>query len=129
MAFTDYFDDIQHVGVPTPDLDRAEKFWTSIGFEKTGDFQEGGPVKFFKYGHLVIETWLSDEGTGKPGSINHISMNTSDADAAFVAAKEQGLDLIDSEVQHLPFWDNGIKFFNVRTPDGVTLEFCEIVKG
>ncbi|MCO0832263.1 VOC family protein [Fructobacillus sp. W13] len=127
MALTDYFDDIQHVGVPTKDLDRAEKFWESIGFKKIGDFA-AGPVKFMQYGHLIIETWLSDEGTEKPGAINHVSMNTSDADKAFEEAKKMGLDVMDKEVQHLPFWDHGIKFFNVRTPDGMTLEFCEKVQ-
>ncbi|MDF7636673.1 VOC family protein [Leuconostocaceae bacterium ESL0958] len=127
MAFTDHFDDIQHVGIPTTDLKRAEDFWSSLGFEKIGDFA-AGPVIFMKYGHLVIETWLSDEGTGKAGAINHISMNTDDADAAFAEAKAMGLTMVNDEVQQLPFWEKGIKFFNILTPDGVTLEFCEIVK-
>ena len=38
MAFTDYFDDVQHIGIPTKDLDKAEKFWESLGFKKIGDF-------------------------------------------------------------------------------------------
>lgn len=127
MAFTDYFDDVQHIGIPTKDLKQAEAFWQSLGFEKTGDFPVG-KVIFMKRNHLVIETWQADEVAGKAGAINHISMNTTDADAAFKAAKAEGFNLIDSEVQHLPFWEKGIKFFNVQGPDGVIVEFCEIVK-
>ena len=76
----------------------------------------------------MIETWTGDEIVGKPGAINHISLDTSDADAAFIAAKDEGLSLLSDEVQKLPFWDKGIKFFNVQGPDGVIVELCEIVK-
>ena len=64
----------------------------------------------------------------KTGAINHISLNTKDADAAFKAAKAEGFKLKDSEVQHLDFWDKGIKFFNIEGPNAETIEFCEIVK-
>ncbi|MBU7456197.1 VOC family protein [Leuconostoc fallax] len=127
MAFTDYFDDVQHIGIPTSDLKVAEEFWTSLGFTKTGDFPVGNVI-FMKRNHLVIETWQQDEVAGKPGAINHISMNTSSADEAFKAAKAEGFKLIDSEVQSLPFWDKGIRFFNIEGPDAVIVEFCEIVK-
>ena len=62
------------------------------------------------------------------GAINHISLNTSDAGAAFKAAKAEGFKLKDDEVQHLDFWDKGIKFFNIEGPNSETIEFCEIVK-
>lgn len=75
----------------------------------------------------MIEAWTGDEIVGKPGAINHISLDVTDADAAIIEAKKEGFNLIDNEVQHLPFWNNGIKFFNVQGPDGVIVEFCEIV--
>ncbi|MBS9337658.1 VOC family protein [Fructobacillus parabroussonetiae] len=127
MAFTDYYDDVQHIGIPTKDLAKAEKFWESLGFKKIGDFPSN-EVIFMNYGHLTIETWHDETATGKPGAINHISMNTSNADEAFKEAKAAGFDVIDSEVQHLPFWDKGIKFFNIMGPDAEIVEFCEIVK-
>ena len=60
--------------------------------------------------------------------VNYHLRAESDADAAFVAAKAEGFDLLNTEVQHLPFWEKGIKFFNLQGPDGVIVEFCEIVK-
>ncbi|AKP36598.1 VOC family protein [Leuconostoc mesenteroides] len=127
MAFADYYSGLQHVGIPSSSLEQSEVFWTKLGFKKTGDFPAGNVI-FMQRENLVIETWSGDEVAGKPGAINHISMDTTDADAAFDAANAEGFTLIDSEVQHLPFWDKGIKFFNLQGPDGVIVEFCEIVK-
>ncbi|MGO3577289.1 MAG: VOC family protein [Leuconostoc falkenbergense] len=127
MAFSDYYSGVQHIGIPTSSLAKSEAFWTKLGFKKTGDLPVG-KVIFMQRGNLVIETWAGDEVVGKPGAINHISMDTTDADAAFVAAKAEGFDLLNTEVQHLPFWEKGIKFFNLQGPDGVIVEFCEIVK-
>ena len=81
-----------------------------------------------QYGHLTLEIWTGDGAVHKTGAINHISLNTSDADAAFKAAKAEGFKLKDDEVQHLDFWDKGIKFFNIEGPNSETIEFCEIVK-
>ena len=80
------------------------------------------------YDKLTLEIWTGDGAVHKTGAINHISLNTSDADAAFKAAKAEGFKLKDSEVQHLDFWDKGIKFFNIEGPNSETIEFCEIVK-
>ncbi len=127
MSFSDYYSGVQHIGIPTKNLEIAESFWTKLGFKKTGDFPVGNVI-FMQRDNLVIETWQQDEVAGKPGAINHISMDTTNADKAFVAAKAEGFKLIDTEVQHLAFWEKGIKFFNIEGPDAVIVEFCEIVK-
>lgn len=118
MAFSDYYSALQHIGIPTHDLAAAEAFWTKLGFTKIGDFPVG-QVIFMQRDNLVIETWYQEAGANQPGAINHISLDTTDA---------EGFDLIDSEVQQLAFWDKGIKFFNIQGPDAVIVEFCEIVK-
>ncbi|WP_288957761.1 VOC family protein [uncultured Leuconostoc sp.] len=127
MAFSDYYSGLQHIGIPTHDLAAAEAFWTKLGFTKTDDFPVG-QVIFMQRDNLVIETCYQKVVANQPGAINHISLDTTDAEAAFAAAKAEGFDLIDSEVQQLAFWDKGIKFFNIQGPDAVIVEFCEIVK-
>ena len=126
MAFSDYYSGLQHVGIPTRDLAAAEAFWTKLGFTKVGDFPVGQVI--YATRQPVIETWYQETVANQPGAINHLSLDTTDAEAAFAAAKAEGFDLIDSEVQQLAFWDKGIKFFNIQGPDGVIVEFCEIVK-
>lgn len=126
-----YFDDLQHIGMPTDDLKKTVTFWEKLGFKKLGEFDtddQGNEVVFMQYAHLTLEIWTGDGAVHKTGAINHISLNTSDADAAFKAAKAEGFNVKDSEVQHLDFWDKGIKFFNIEGPNSETIEFCEIVK-
>ena len=126
-----YFDDLQHIGMPTDDLKATVAFWEKLGFKKLGEFDtddQGNEVVFMQYNHLTLEIWTGDGAVRKTGAINHISLNTKDADAAFKAAKAEGFKLKDDEVQHLDFWDKGIKFFNIEGPNAETIEFCEIVK-
>ncbi|CAJ1230206.1 VOC family protein [Levilactobacillus zymae] len=130
MAIQDYFTGIQHVGIPSADLDKTIAFYKSIGFEQAGLFHNGdNRCAFMKFGNLIIETWEGDPTNPQAGAINHISMNTTDVDKAFAAAKEQGLDLVNDEIQSIPtFWDKGIRFFNILGPNHETIEFCEILK-
>ena len=126
-----YFDDLQHIGMPTDDLKATVAFWEKLGFKKLGEFDtddQGNEVVFMQYNHLTLEIWTGDGAVRKTGAINHISLNTKDADAAFKAAKAEGFKLKDDEVQHLDFWDKGINFFNIEGPNAETIEFCEIVK-
>ena len=62
---------------------------------------------------------------GKPGAIDHIALDTTDVEAAFAAAKEAGLTMLDDEIHGLPFWANGVKFFTVEGPNGEKVEFCQ----
>ncbi|GEO70713.1 VOC family protein [Levilactobacillus acidifarinae] len=130
MAIQDYFTGIQHVGIPSADLDKTIAFYKSIGFEQAGLFPNGdNRCAFMKFGNLIIETWEGDPTNPQAGAINHISLNTTDVDQAFAAAKEQGLNLVNDEIQSIPtFWDKGIRFFNILGPNHETIEFCEILK-
>ena len=126
-----YYDDLAHVGIPTDDLKKTSAFWEKLGFKKQGQFDtddQGHQVVFMKVGHLMLEIWDSDGAVHKTGAINHISLNVEDADNAFKAAKEEGFDVKEDEVQHLDFWKHGIKFFNIVGPNDETIEFCEVVK-
>ncbi|MCK8624623.1 VOC family protein [Apilactobacillus xinyiensis] len=130
MALNDYFTGLQHVGIPSKDLDVTIDFYKSLGFEQAGLFHNGeNRCAFMKFGNLIVETWEGDPVAMKNGAINHISMNCTDVDKAFAAAKEQGLNVLDDEIQSIPsFWDNGIRFFNIQGPNHETIEFCQIVK-
>lgn len=126
-----YFDDLQHIGIPTDDLQKTVAFWEKLGFKMLGNFDtdnQGNEVVFMQYSHLTLEIWTGDGAVRQTGAINHISLNTSDADAAFKAAKAAGFKMKEDEVQHLDFWQHGIKFFNIEGPNAETIEFCEIVK-
>ena len=126
-----YYNDLAHVGIPTDDLPKTEKFWQGLGFKESGRFDtddQGHEVIFKQAGHLTLEIWNSDGAIHKTGAINHISLNVTNADQAYQAAKKAGYQLKESEVQHLDYWQHGIKYFNIVGPNDETIEFCEIVK-
>ena len=126
-----YYNDLAHVGIPTDDHPKTEKFWQGLGFKESGRFDtddQGHEVIFMQAGHLTLEIWNSDGAIHKTGAINHISLNVTNADQAYQAAKKAGYQLKESEVQHLDYWQHGIKYFNIVGPNDETIEFCEIVK-
>ncbi|KRN02357.1 lactoylglutathione lyase related lyase [Levilactobacillus senmaizukei DSM 21775 = NBRC 103853] len=130
MSVSDFITGIQHVGIPTADLDATMAFYESLGFERAGLFPNGdNRCAFMRLGNLTIETWEGDATNPTAGAINHISLNTTDVDKAFAAAKAQRLNMVNDEIQSIPsFWDKGIRFFNILGPNHETIEFCEILK-
>ncbi|EHL97088.1 glyoxalase family protein [Lentilactobacillus parafarraginis F0439] len=129
MAIKDDITGIQHVGIPSKDLDKTIAFYESLGFDQAGLFHNGeNRCAFMRFGNLTIETWEGDPVAMTTGAINHISLNTTDVDKAFADAKAQGLNLKNSEIQSIPsFWDKGIRFFNILGPNQETIEFCQIL--
>ena len=52
-----YFDDVQHIGIPTDDMAKTIAFWEKLGFKKLGEFdtaEPGNEVVFMQYGHLTL---------------------------------------------------------------------------
>lgn len=129
MAIKDDITGIQHVGIPSVDLDKTIAFYESLGFEEAGLFHNGeNRCAFMRFGNLTIETWEGDPTARKAGAINHISLNTPDIEKTFTDAKAQGLRLVDKEIQSIPsFWKQGIKYFNILGPNEETIEFCQIL--
>ncbi|PWG00269.1 VOC family protein [Levilactobacillus bambusae] len=129
MAIKDDITGIQHVGIPTDDLDRTIRFYEALGFVQAGLFKNGANrCAFLRLGTLTIETWEGDPVTKKTGAINHFSLDTTNIEAAFRDAQTMGLTLKESEIQSIPtFWDHGIRYFNILGPNGETIEFCQIL--
>lgn len=128
MAIQDYVTGVQHVGIPTKDLAATIAFYEALGFEQTGLFPNGNShCAFLKLGNLVIETW-EGEPVGHAGAINHVSLDATDIEKAFAAAKAAGFELIDHDIQSIPtFWQHGIRYFNILGPNQEIIEFCEIL--
>ena len=134
MKFPEMLTGVQHIGVPTNDLEKTVAFYETIGFQPVLEIVNEAAnerVTFLQLKNLVIETYVmietyeSDDVAGKPGAIDHIALDTTDIEAAFAAAKEAGLTMLDDEIHGLPFWANGVKFFTVEGPNGEKVEFCQ----
>ena len=58
MSFSKIATGVQHIGVPTNDLNRTIEFYTSLGFEVAQLADTNGElVAFLRLGDLVVETY------------------------------------------------------------------------
>lgn len=112
---------IQHLGIPTADLDRTIDFYQGLGFELT--WQNPGEVAFLQNGTLVIETYAVDAPAMKNGAIDHVALNVKDIEAAWKDAQACGYETEDTAINFLPFFERGVKFFTIIGPNREKVEF------
>ena len=112
---------IQHLGVPTGDLNRTIEFYQGLGFELI--WQNPGEVAFLQNGTLVIETYAVDAPAMKSGAIDHVALNVQDIEAAWSDAQACGYETEDKSINFLPFFERGVKFFTIIGPNREKVEF------
>ena len=123
MAFKKIATGLQHLGLPTNDIEKTIEFYKALGFEVAYQTILNGetPVAFLKLGDLVIETYQNGQAVGKWGAIDHVAINVTDVAEARRIADEMGLNVI--EEGQLPFWANGVKYFTIVGPNNEKVEF------
>lgn len=122
----------QHVGLPTNDIEATIAFYKTLGFEvaSTCDLPTD-KVAFLTLKGICIETYQSltaNNAKGFDGAIDHICVDVDDIEATLEAVKAAGLKPINDEIEFLPFWEKGVRFFKVLDPNNAPVEFCEILK-
>ncbi len=130
-AIAAHINGIQHIGLPTNDLEETIKFYKKLGFEVAAETTlPTDRVAFLKLKNIVIETYQS---TGEPaakgfdGAIDHIALDVDDIEAALTAVKAAGLNPMTEDIQFLPFWEKGVRFFKVLGPNHEPVEFSQIL--
>lgn len=122
MAFSKIATGLQHIGIPTNDIEATLRFYRSLGFEVAHRANNKGElVAFLRLGDLMIETYQNGRANGLAGAIDHIAINVTDVNEARRIADAMGLEII--EEGQLPFWENGVKYFTVLGPNREKLEF------
>lgn len=119
---------LQHIGLPTNDMDATVKFYRSLGFEIAHETVNNGErVCSLRLGSVCVESYENGQAAGKAGAIDHICLDVTDVDAAWEAVRAAGYQPLESEIQALPFWDKGVRFFNILGPNGEKVEFGQIL--
>ena len=122
---------IQHIGLPTNDLKKTIEFYKSLGFEVT--FETTLPtdyVAFLQLKNICIEAFQAigaPAAVGHVGAIDHISLDVDDIEATWQAVKAAGYTPVEEEIDALPYFKNGVRFFNIVGPNAETIEFCQIL--
>lgn len=115
---------IQHLGIPTTNFNATLTFYEGLGFKTTWS---NGEVAFLQLGTLVIETYLVDAAAMKNGAIDHVALNVKDIDAAWRDAQACGYETEDTEINFLPFFEKGVRFFTILGPNREKVEFNQIL--
>ena len=87
---------LEHVGVPTADIEKTIAFYESLGFEtalRTAT-PDGAKVAFLKLGNVMVETYESSEAAGRPGAIDHLALKARDLDARLMRFEPVDPDLV-----------------------------------
>ena len=134
MALSEYVLGLQHIGIPTSDLQQSSDFFQSLGFEIIQKEQipnSERKVEFLQCKDVVVEVY-EEEGMVVPraiGAIDHIAFDVQNIQEAFEQAKESKLHLLQNEIQFLPFGERGVRYFSVLGPDNVVIEYNQKLKG
>ena len=72
---------IQHVGIPTNDIEATIEFYGKLGFEvalQTVNEEANEKVSFLKLNNLVIETYENKAAKMESGAIDHVAIDVKD---------------------------------------------------
>ena len=122
MSFSRIATGLQHIGVPTNDIENTIRFYTALGFTVAHRADNNGElVAFLKLGDLMIETYQNGKAVGAAGAVDHIAINVTDVEEARRIADAMKLEVI--EEGQLAFWENGVRYFTILGPNREKLEF------
>ena len=115
---------VQHIGIPTIDLNKTVEFYQKLGFYITF---EASNVKFMKIGNLVIEFYVVEKTNDFYGAIDHIAIDVIDIEEVYREICRLNYNTLDDEIHFLPFWEKGVKYFTIEGPNKERLEFSQFL--
>jgi catechol 2,3-dioxygenase-like lactoylglutathione lyase family enzyme len=115
---------VQHIGIPTNDLEQTQVFFQALGFSCTycAVIGAGKHVRFFKRDDVMIEAFETDNPLKTGVNIDHIALDVSNIEDAYREAIEQGYRPLEGEICFLPFFENGVRFFTLVGPNNEKIE-------
>ena len=125
MNIAQFATGLQHVGIPTKDIEGSIRFYAGLGFEEIYQTQNAASrVAFLKLNDLVVEIWEGST-SGVSGSIDHIAIDVTDIEAVFEVVTSAGMSAIEGKICALPFWERGVHYFTINGPNAEKIEFIQ----
>lgn len=128
MDLKTYSTGIQHIGIPTNDIEKTIAFYKELGFEtalQTINKEADEKVAFLKLKTLVIETYENKAAKLESGAIDHVAVNVNDIEEVYQYICEKKLNTTNDTIHFLPFWENGVRFFTIEGPNMEKIEFSQ----
>lgn len=126
--FKTYITGLQHIGIPTNDIEKTKDFYELLGFQvvfETVNQKADEKVSFLKLDHAVIETYENKHAVLENGALDHIALNVTDIEEIYKLATEKGFSISEKGIQFLPFWERGVRFFTITGPNKEKVEFSQ----
>ena len=123
-----YSTGIQHIGIPTNDIEKTIAFYKELGFEtalQTINKEADEKVAFLKLKTLVIETYENKAAKFESGAIDHVAIDVNDIEEVYQYISEKKLNTTNDTIHFLPFWKNGVRFFMIEGPNMEKIEFSQ----
>lgn len=118
---------IQHIGIPTDKYSETLDFYKSLGFEDINQEEiKGKKTAFLRIHNVMLEVYEYEEPAKRTGSIEHLALSVEEVDKLYQEMLSE-YKVLSPEVESLPYWKNGIRFFKVEGPNREVIEFCEIL--
>ena len=130
MDLKNYSTGVQHIGIPTNDIDKTVEFYHKLGFEtafETVNKEADEKVVFLKLGTLVVETYENHAAALRAGAIDHVALDVKDIEEIYQYINEAGLNTTQDSIHFLPFWEKGVKFFTIEGPNKERVEIDQIL--
>lgn len=130
MQLSEIITGIQHIGIPTNDIEATISFYKALGFRciyRTVNEASGEAVCFLQLKNLCMEVYQNGAAVLRAGAVDHIAIDVSDIDAAYQAVSGLGCTFWEPGISFLPFWENGIRYFIILGPNREKIEFCQIL--
>ena len=86
MDLKNYATGVQHIGIPTNDIDKTVDFYHKLGFEtvfETVNEEADEKVVFLKLGTLVVETYENHAAVLRAGAIDHVALDVKDIEEIY----------------------------------------------
>lgn len=134
MTIKEQLTGLGHIGIPVYHLEKSLKFYEGLGFEcshKKSIVRSEGVIEvgFVQLHQLVIELYefkgeyLEEVLQRRNGHIDHFAIDVLDIESVYEELKSQGYDILDGEIQFIPFFEKGVRFFTIVGPSGEKIEF------
>ena len=128
MNLKEQLNGVQHIGIPTNDIEKTIEFYQKLGFEiafQTVNEEANEKVAFLKLHTLVIETYENKAAAMQAGAVDHIAIDVKDIEKVYSMIDRAGLNSTQDTIHFLPFWEKGEKFFTIEGPNKEKVEFSQ----
>lgn len=122
----DYCNGLQHIGIPTTNMEETINFYQVMGFKIILDTVVGlNRMVILSMGNVTIEIYEVQQSCNIAGAIDHIAIDVNDINLCYSQAKADEFKIISNGIEELPIWKKGIQFFVIEGINGEKIEFSQ----